>query len=675
MTSPRRRPARDVRRWLGLLLISITSTTLLTPLLTSGGAAAAPLETELRLNSLSPISVQDGATVRASGSFTSNRTVDDVIVRFEVGNTPFSSRSSIAEAAANPPFTSAVFGADDDLRKVRKGDTEQFTIKFPAEDLPLSASGVYPIRVAAFDADGEQIASVSSFLPWAPEPLDAIPTRLLMIWPLIGDSELATLPAASADAEVQRDELLTGSLEGPGRLATLVRAGELAPATWVVDPAIIDQAAELGTGPAHDWLESVATEAKDRTMVALPYGDPDVAAVGAAGRPGFLVQGQTKGDRVFSRVLGAEPRTDFSWPADGAGDEQTISVSGRAGDAFVLLDNRNAPLVTPPTYTPSGRIAWSDPELDVLLADGPASALVASPASTASDVLLARQRFLAETYLHSLENPFAQRLLVVAPPRRWDPSELWADQLVQAIRHARWLNPVTLDEAVKPSPPPFARETPSIPNDSADHQLSAGLVFAAQDALVDNRRLAAILTRPEEVAPPIEDELFTSVSTAWRSDPAAAETAQQATLDRLSSLRGGVRILSGGGTLADDRGSFPVTLRNELDQRVVVRLAVTTTDQLRLRVTGPDEEIKIGPDRSRSMQVDLDAVTSGRLSFEAQLETPGGAPYSEPVTIAVDVRGYGQVTLLVFGAAVALLILAAGIRLFRRIRAARRGAT
>ena len=64
-------------------------------------------------------------------------------------------------------------------------------------------------------------------------------------------------------------------------------------------------------------------------------------------------------------------------------------------------------------------------------------------------MLLARQRFLAETLLHALELT-EPRLLVIAPPRRWDPSELWADELVTAIRRAPWLNPVSLDEAVRP---------------------------------------------------------------------------------------------------------------------------------------------------------------------------------------------------------------------------------
>jgi hypothetical protein len=200
------------------------------------------------------------------------------------------------------------------------------------------------------------------------------------------------------------------------------------------------------------------------------------------------------------------------------------------------------------------------------------------------------------------------------------------------------------------------------------------MVQAAQRGLTDNRRMAAILTRPRQLAGPIEDALYTSVGTSWRSDPAAAEASQGATLDQLASQRSRVRIVSKGGTLGDNSGSFPVTIRNQLDQAVVVRVAVTSTDPLRLRVEGPDERIRIASTRSRSVEVALDAVTSGRLSFDAQLRTPKGAAYSEPVNVAVDVRGFGQITFVIFGVAVALLVLAAAIRLFRRFRAARQAA-
>ena len=168
---------------------------------------------------------------------------------------------------------------------------------------------------------------------------------------------------------------------------------------------------------------------------------------------------------------------------------------------------------------------------------------MASPASTPTDVLLARQRFLAETLLHALEL-YDPRLLVVAPPRRWDPSPLWADELVSAVRQASWLNPVSLDEAVTPSAPTVERAEPTIPESAASRQLPASMVDAAVAGLIDNRRLAAILSRPQQLSGPIEDDLFSSISTAWRDDPAAAETAQQETLDRLAGLRSRVRIVS-----------------------------------------------------------------------------------------------------------------------------------
>lgn len=647
------------------MLVTASAVALL--LAPGGDAAAAPLRAELELTSLTPISARLDSTIRAKGTFVANQTIDSVVIRLEVGSTAFFSRSSITEAAANPPETSTVFGADDDLGKVRRGDREQFTVAVPADELPFYSAGVFPLRIVAVDATtGTELSATSTFLPWAPYGVGDSASRLLMFWPLVG------VPVRDSTGAVV-DNSLSPAMAAGGRLATLVDVGAEAPATWVVDPALLDDAATTGTPGADQWIDSFVDAAETREVVALPYGDPDVAAVASAGQPKLLRQAQAKGDRVYLRLTGTTARPDVSWPADGAGDDRVITTSARSGDSFVLLNEQNAPLVTPLNYTPSGRIAWEDPAVDVLLADAPASALVASPADTTSDVLLARQRFLAETLLHALEIP-DPRLLVIAPPRRWDPSDLWAEELVTAIRRAAWLNPVSLDEAVRPSAPSTSRAAPEIPAGSLERQLPTTMVTAAQLGVVDNRRLAAILTRPRQLSAPIEDALFTSISTAWRSDVAAAEASQGATLDRLAAQRSRVRIVSQGGTLGDDTGSFPVTIRNQLDQAVVVRLAVTSTDPLRLRVEGPDGRIRIAPARSATRDVALDAVTSGRLSFDAQLRTPGGAAYDEPVTLALDVRGFGQITFVVFGVAVGLLVIAAGIRIFRRVRAARQAA-
>lgn len=665
MTSARR-PAHGVRRWLTLALTLLLVSVAAAVGLTTTTAAAATPQTELRLTTLAPISLQPGGTLRASGTFSTNRTIDDVVVRLEVGTTAFLTRTAIAEAASTPPVTTAVFGATDELGKVRGDTTESFRIQVPTDDLPFFDAGVFPLRVVAVDAGtGVVLGETSTFLPYAPEGVGVQNSRLLMFWPVIG------VPVGDATGAVD-PTVLAPDLAVGGRLSTLVRTGSKAPATWLVDPALLDDANALDTPDAESWVESYRSYAEGRDVVSLPYADPDVAAIGAADQPRMLVAGRAKGTRVYARIAGQAVRSDLAWPADGAGDEATIDVAGRAGADLVLLDEQNAPLTTPLFYTPSGRIAWPDPQLDVLLSDASASALVASPASTTTDVLLARQRFLAETLLHARELPSAARLLVVTPPRRWDPSPLWADELVKAVRQATWLNPVSLDEAVRPGAPTVTRSTPTIPETAAARQLPASMVDDAMVGLQDNRRLAGILTRPRQLSAPIEDALFSSLSTAWRADPEAAVASQQVTLDRLAAQRSRVRILSGGGTLSDDRGSFPVSLRNQLDQTVVVRLAVTSADPLRLRVEGPTEPIRVEPDESVSVPIELDAVTSGRLSFDAQLQTRHERPYDDPKTFTVDVRGFGQITLLVFGAAVALVILAAAIRIGRRIRSARR---
>jgi Family of unknown function (DUF6049) len=662
MTSARR-PAPGVRRWLhlllGVLLVGVTGSIGLT----SGPALAAPLQTELRLTTLAPITVEAGGTLRTVGTFSTSRTLDDVVVRLEVGTTAFLSRAAITEAASTPPVTTPVFGAADELGKVRADSTRRFRIQVATDDLPFYGAGVFPLRVVAVDVQtGTVLSETSTFLPYAPEGVGVSPSRLLMFWPVIG-----TPPGAAADPTALGADLSAG-----GRLSVLTRTGAGAPATWLVDPAVLDAAATLGTPDAQGWLDSYLTGSADQDVMLLPYADPDAAAIGAADEPRMLRAARAKGDKVYRRIAGPTAPADLVWPAEGAGDQATIDVAGRAGSSLMLLDEENSPLVTPLTYTPSGRVSWPDPELELLLADPAASALVATPASTPTDVLLARQRFLAETLLHALEL-YDPRLLVVAPPRRWDPSPLWADELVTAVRKASWLNPVSLEEAVSPSAPTVERVDPTIPESAASRQLPTSMVDAAVQGLVDNRRLAGILSQPQRLSGPIDDALYSSISTAWRDDPVAAETAQQATLDRLAGLRSRVRIISRGGTLSDDRGTFPVTLRNQLDQAVVVRLALTSADPLRLRVDGPADPIRVGPDETVSVSVELDAVTSGRLTFDAQLQTPRGTPYDDPVTVTVDVQGFGSITLLVFGVAVALMVVAAAIRVGRRVRAARRG--
>ena len=164
MTSARR-PAPGVRRWLhlllGVLLVGATGAVGLT----SSPALAAPLQTELRLTTLAPITVQAGGTLRTIGTFSTSRTLDDVVVRLEVGTTAFLSRAAITEAASTPPVTTPVFGATDELGKVRADSTRRFRIQVATDDLPFYGAGVFPLRVVAVDVQTGTVPQRDLHLP------------------------------------------------------------------------------------------------------------------------------------------------------------------------------------------------------------------------------------------------------------------------------------------------------------------------------------------------------------------------------------------------------------------------------------------------------------------------------------------------------------------------------
>lgn len=629
-------------------------------------AAAAPPRAEISLQDISPVSVEPGKVLRIQGSITSDAKLTGVTIGLEVGTSPFLTRGSVAEAATDPPVTNPVPGVTDTLGKLKAGGSRRFTLAVETDDLLLASAelppGVYPARiVASAGPTGEIIDTVSTFLPWVTGQAIS-PSRLLMIWPLIDIPRRDATGAFTVPG-------LGEELRPGGRLSTLTASGAGADVSWVIDASLLADVAALATEPAQRWLAELPRAIGVQEASIVPFGDPDVAAVTTADELALLRRATARAEQVAEQTLaGREVRTDFAWPADGAADPEVIDRARRAGSAVFLLDETTAPLTTELFYTPSGRIQQLDPEVELLLADRPASALAASPANSRSDVVLSRQRYLAETLLHSLELPTESRLLVVAPPRRWNPSPGWARALVDATSQASWLRPVSIEEALRPGAPVVERVDPTIPEPALARQLPTQLVTNAALAQPQARKFRAILTRPGILGRPIEDAVYTSVSTAWRSDHDAAAVAQERTLERLKTQRDKVRIVSRGGTLSDDRGQLPVTIRNELDQAVAVRLSVTSTDPLRLRVQAPDGRIRVAPAGVESVSVELDAVTSGRLPIDAQILTPNGNPYAEPVRLQVDVRAYGRVAIIVFGAAASLMILAALVRIVRRIR-------
>jgi hypothetical protein len=158
-------------------------------------------------------------------------------------------------------------------------------------------------------------------------------------------------------------------------------------------------------------------------------------------------------------------------------------------------------------------------------------------------------------------------------------------------------------------------------------------------------------------------------SSWWRGRPSRVNRLDREK-DLLKEARTAVRVQPGNFTFSSRSGTIPVTVANELDQEVEVVLRLDPQTP-RLRVD-PVEAFTIGPKSKRQIPVSASAVASGPVVVDAQLYTPGGAVYGQPVPLQISITQYGTVALYITAVAAGVLFLASGVRVLRRVVAARR---
>jgi hypothetical protein len=132
----------------------------------------------------------------------------------------------------------------------------------------------------------------------------------------------------------------------------------------------------------------------------------------------------------------------------------------------------------------------------------------------------------------------------------------------------------------------------------------------------------------------------------------------------VGARRNKVRVLPGSVTLGAQVGPIPVTVKNDLDQPVTVRVTLTPrTAALRVRDSAV---IVVPPGQSRDVRVTVEAVANGLQLLDARLETEAGARYAPPVVVRVRVAQYGSVGSYVIVGAATVLFGATAVRLVRR---------
>ena len=446
-------------------------------------------------------------------------------------------------------------------------------------------------------------------------------------------------------------------------------------------------------------------------VLALPYANVDVTALARAGLDADITTAVAHGRDVATSVLGVPVDPELSWPAGGFITTKALGDLAASGVRSVLLDEQAVPLSSDLTFTPNAGAPLDAPTgpLTALLADDTLGAITAaadraalaaaatvpsyvspspsssgtpaatpSPGSSAPISLtptterMVEQRFLAETALITAEHPRTSRSVVVAPPLTWDPTPGLATALVADTGRVPWLSPTLLSTIT--SDPSVEREPLTYPTEAAHRELPNSYLTARDTGVVAMRRdltsFRSILAPPiGPTAVSLDDATLRTESAAWRSDLGAGLALRREVAEDLARKRGAVNISSSRRliTLASRRGTIPITISNDLDQTVVVRLQLSAVSTARFTapVTAPQT---IAAGRKLTDEVRAVVNQAGLFPIKAQLLTPDGEPYGPAVTLRLRSTAYGPLALGITAGALGALFLAIIVRLVRRNR-------
>ncbi|MGH8868710.1 MAG: DUF6049 family protein [Actinomycetes bacterium] len=646
------------------------------------------------LEQLTPLAPRPGQELRLSGRVVnaSEDTVRDIRVQLWSDPTRIGSRSQLAEVADSDgtltglPVDGTTIEVADAMRE---GQSDRFTITLPLNRLGLDEFGVYGIGVqvtGVSSAGFGTVGSTTTFLPWTPRGGKVKPTRVALLWPLIGS------PWREADG-VFRDDTLGDALAEGGRLRTLLDSGGSTDLTWAVDPALLESVADMADGytvrtadgttrgthaaEAKQWLADVREQLADSDVLTLPYADPDLVALRRWRLSQDLTLATTTGPSTAADLLGRAVTGDVAWPPGGRVNQSTLEALRVAGIRSVLLDGQSLPADASLPYTPTGRatLPTIGGSLDAGLADTTLSDLLAADTSDPGAALLVRQRILAETAMITAERPQNGRTVLAFPPRRWSPDGAFAGPLLDALRVAPWVQATTSARLLDTEDPDVPRGPLDYGRQARERELSANYLLPVRRLRLDLQRFASALApRGGDATAAFDLAILRAESSAWRDAPRHGRELRDGVQEDLAQERAKVYIAADRlVTLTSKTGRFPITIANDLDQPVDVMLDLTSRQQTRLTV-GEPQVPRIGPERKTTIEVPAEARANGVVVVDAQLRTRDGEPYGDPVSIEVRATEYGTIAYVITGGAFVVLFVAAGLQVGRRAVAARRRA-
>lgn len=614
------------------------------------------------------------------------------------------------------------------IDRLEPGQSSRYSFSLPRRLLAISGEpGVYWFAVQALGAvdgvrDQSAIADgrVRTFLPLI-SPREQRRAKLALVVPL-RRSVMHRVDGRLADVEGWVTDLAPD-----GRLGRLLSIGERTsePITWLVDPAVLAAVRQLARqnpgynlgafDPEAGPVASPKAQAEDDP--ASPQESPDdqgspnaqpdqqIAPLGATAEQAAVAENwwRTFREVVADDQILALPYGDLDVAAANAHDRDTYTSARTTGDSLVAELGLTAdPAVAPISGTlPSDALGMLSADTLTLLT--PRSLADLEPAEagdidlqTASSVRLSGRRIVRAPWLP--ENPapdephqivglrqlLASRaalslvgqpddpspVVIVQVPSRWELPE--TSQLFSGLTEQPWFTLSRLDSALASGPAPTTQGSLRYPDRQAERELDAAAFLATRKLQSRAASLDEVLTGDRDLGTQITRSGLTSLSYSDRNAPYVSRLGTEGTSDWLDRQLSRISVeVPRSFLVPGEAGRFPVSVRNGLNQTVQVKVAVSSDNTLTI---APTDTLTLRPGESLSPVLQVKARGIGVHYVTVEVIDPSGQVLSssKPLPVRSTVR-VGGILWTIMGIGAALLFLAIFIRLTRRFLAWRRG--
>ncbi|NGN95040.1 hypothetical protein G5C66_20170 [Nocardioides sp. KC13] len=625
-----------------------------------------------------------------------------------IGDTPMTTSEELAEAAKMPADALVgerivAEGAYATVPDLAPGETYSWSLKLPRKLLHVTQAGVYWFGVHALGAPSPTTADgrARTFLPLVKEPnKKAKAQKVSLVMPL------RRSVVYNADGSVNYLRGWTRDLSAGGRLFRMLETGtEIPSLTWAIDPALIDAVRNLAEGnPPRDlsptdgsgeepeesgsqsaspsvsallpsapasadtaaaktdeeteaaqkaakvWLGRLEKALAGHNLLALPYADPDLSAL-ATNDPDLLATAREKTAQALTE-LGIKATSAVA-PPTGYLDRAAVN----------LLEPGSVNLVSDRMFRGSAPVVADLDGHQMIVTSSGAAAGGPGP-NDPVDAVSVRQRIVAEAALRRGSG----KPLVAVIPDGWHPPQT-AASFVTPWEKAPWIASSTLSEAVAGHKPTSVTvDRLRYPRREMKAEVSADRISAAKELIGAGELLQRVLTHNDEVADDVVSEALTTTSySARKGDTDSAANALDHISSELSSITVSVPpkvILS-----SMKGGEFQVTLSNELDEPVTVRLDAITDDSLRVATSEP---VQLDANSKASFNLAASMHDTGTHTALIVVTDTKGNPLGAHASVPIRPSQVSGVIWWFVGTGCALLFAAIAVRLTRRIMKAKK---